>query len=150
MQTLHMKAALIACCALIIIAGCQRKGVAPAARQTTQENTAGPEKKALPEKSAPVSRDVAKAQVATQKASVLDYKLLYERGTQKHNTGDFQGAIKDFNLCIELNPDFAEAYNFRGLSRYKSGDKTGACDDWNKAAEMGLSVAQNMLVQYCR
>jgi len=31
-------------------------------------------------------------------------------GIEKGNSGDYQGAIKDFNKAIEINPKFAQAY----------------------------------------
>jgi len=37
-------------------------------------------------------------------------------------TGDYAQAIKDFSKAIELDPDYAVAYNNRGLAYYNSGD----------------------------
>ena len=79
-----------------------------------------------------------------------NYKALYDSGYQKHNAGDFKGAIADFSKCISMNPEFSDAFNFRGMSKYKSGDKPGACSDWNKALGLGYSQAQSMIDKFCK
>ena len=41
------------------------------------------------------------------------------RGLSKHDFGDYNGAILDYNKAIALDPNLAVAYNNRGLSKYK-------------------------------
>ena len=48
---------------------------------------------------------------------------------------DYQGAIDDFNKKIELNPDNAKAYYFRGAAKKKLGKPY--CNDHKKACELG-------------
>ncbi|MBW4575086.1 MAG: trypsin-like peptidase domain-containing protein, partial [Aphanothece sp. CMT-3BRIN-NPC111] len=50
----------------------------------------------------------------------------FSRGVDKAERGDYQGAIADYNQALQLNPNFAEAYNNRGLARYKQGGIAGA------------------------
>jgi len=38
-------------------------------------------------------------------------------------------------------PNYAEAYNFRGLSKYYSTNDSGAIDDFNKAIELKTDFA---------
>jgi tetratricopeptide (TPR) repeat protein len=91
--------------------------------------------------------DVQKARTSNPEGS---YKSYYETGYEKHNSGDFQGAINDFSKSIEMNPQYSDSYTFRGMSRYKSGDKSGACADWEKAASMGDASAQEMFQKNCK
>ncbi len=48
---------------------------------------------------------------------------------------DFQRASEDCDAAIRLDPDFAQAYNNRGLARQALGDLTGAIDDFSAALE---------------
>ena len=45
-------------------------------------------------------------------------------------------AIADYNKAIDMNPDFADAYDNRGLTFYKQGSFTQAIVDFNKAIEI--------------
>ncbi len=48
---------------------------------------------------------------------------------------DFQRASADCDAAIRLDPDFAQAYNNRGLARQGLGDLSGAIDDFSAALE---------------
>lgn len=60
---------------------------------------------------------------------------------QKHERGNYQGAIDDYTKAIEF------AYGNRGVAKVKSGDTQGAIDDFNKAIEIN---PQNAVNQYNR
>lgn len=94
--------------------------------------------------------DLKKSNPENKKPAEENYKSYYDSGYQKHNAGDFQGAISDFSKCIALNSQFSDAYAFRALSKFKSGDKTGACADWKTASQMGQSGASQMMQKYCQ
>jgi tetratricopeptide (TPR) repeat protein len=81
------------------------------------------------------------------------------RGSLKHKTGDYQGAINDFTKAIDQdveNSGYAQEWIFahfnRGISKFKSGDQAGACLDWQKAIDLGLSDpdALEYLYSHCR
>ena len=54
---------------------------------------------------------------------------------------DNKGALQDYNKAIELNPNFAMAYNNRGNLRKDMNDKEGALQDYNKAIELNPNDA---------
>ena len=54
---------------------------------------------------------------------------------------EIKGAIEDFNKAIEINPQYAEAFNNRGIVKYNLGDKQGAIKDYNKAIEINPQYA---------
>ena len=55
--------------------------------------------------------------------SAEDY---YNRGTVYAFRGDFERAIADYDKAIDLNPNFAKAYNNRGIAYYNCGLIAGA------------------------
>ncbi|NNU33548.1 tetratricopeptide repeat protein [Mucilaginibacter sp. S1162] len=65
-------------------------------------------------------------------------------------SANYGTAIQYYNEAIKLNPDYANAYNTRGIAKYFYGDKKGACVDINKAASLGFSGAKASLARYCR
>ena len=42
------------------------------------------------------------------------------------NLAIIQGAIEDYNKAIEINPQYAEAFNNRGIAKYALGDIAGS------------------------
>jgi len=63
----------------------------------------------------------------------------YNRGVEKLNSGDNQGAIEDYTQAIRLDPNYAHAYNNRGLARYNLGDNQGAIEDYTQ----GINIDPN-------
>ncbi|MDJ0596461.1 MAG: tetratricopeptide repeat protein [Pleurocapsa sp. MO_226.B13] len=58
---------------------------------------------------------------------------LLERGRQKFQSLDYQGAIADLNQSILLNPEIADSYYYRGLIRVQLEDRRGAISDFDDA-----------------
>jgi tetratricopeptide (TPR) repeat protein len=54
-----------------------------------------------------------------------------DRGVNRYQLGDKQGAISDFTQAINLNPNFAQPYYNRGATRNDLGDKQGAINDFS-------------------
>ncbi|WP_138501502.1 tetratricopeptide repeat protein [Nostoc sp. PA-18-2419] len=60
-------------------------------------------------------------------------KELYQEGLNKYDEGNYEGAVKDFNQLIELEPQNALAYNKRGDAYYRLGDYEQAQADSSQA-----------------
>lgn len=57
----------------------------------------------------------------------------YNRGVDRQNARDFQGAIADYTKALELNPRLSQAYLNRGNAQRATGDLDAAMADYNKA-----------------
>jgi tetratricopeptide (TPR) repeat protein/tRNA A-37 threonylcarbamoyl transferase component Bud32 len=62
--------------------------------------------------------------------------IYLDRAITKEESGDFEGAITDYNKSIELNPKLVRAYNGRGNAKEAKEDLDGALADYNKAIEL--------------
>lgn len=74
----------------------------------------------------------------TTELTADDYFL---QAGDKYDKKDFQGAIEDYSRAIQLNPNFAPAYNNRGNARYTLGNKQGAMEDYNRAIQLDPNFA---------
>ena len=69
----------------------------------------------------------------------------YNVGVRKYKSGDYEGAIAEFNKVIELKPDFDNAYYNRGLSFYSMKSYLEAELDFGKAIEINPRDSASML-----
>ncbi len=65
---------------------------------------------------------------------------LFERGEVKRRLDDLEGAIDDFTKVIQIRPDHAESFHFRGLAKAAL-DITGWDHDLQHARKLGYSDA---------
>ena len=74
-----------------------------------------------------------------------DIKNFWLRGIVKSTTEDWSGAIADYDRVIEINPEYAPAYNNRGIAKGLSDDPKGAIADYDRAIEINpqLVIAYN-------
>lgn len=63
----------------------------------------------------------------------LSAEEYFERGNDRYNESDFEGAIANYTEAIDLNPHYVVAYNNRGLARAGQGDWNRAIEDYNEA-----------------
>ena len=67
----------------------------------------------------------------------------YKNGLEKYEIKDFAGALSDFTITIEMNPDMAEAYYSRGLLYGKEYHKYNkAIKDFTKAIKLKPDYAE--------
>jgi tetratricopeptide (TPR) repeat protein len=66
---------------------------------------------------------------------------LVDRGNDRYEKKDYQGAIEDYDRAIQLKPNYVEAYIDRGWAKGDSGDNQGAISDYTKAIELNPSYA---------
>jgi WD40 repeat protein len=65
-------------------------------------------------------------------------EAFYERGTEHAQAGEYEDAVREFSIAIRLNPNYAEAYRYRGFVRSLLGLELAAASDLAKATELGL------------
>ena len=63
-------------------------------------------------------------------------RQFYDRGDDKREQEDYQGAIEDYTQAIRLKPDYVFAYITRGIARRKLEDYEGAITDYNQAIRL--------------
>jgi len=76
-----------------------------------------------------------------------------ELGRNKAKERDFEGAIKNFDRAIKINPDYADAYNNRATVRQELGDDAGAFEDCTNAILLKPNcpyVHNNRGIIYCK
>ena len=88
--------------------------------------------------------------------SSMSAEEYFDRGYSKHQgigeyDYDYEGAIEDFNKAIEIDPNYARAYLYRGEIKSFFDDYYGAIEDYTKAIELGtLNREENSGAYYLR
>jgi tetratricopeptide (TPR) repeat protein len=62
-------------------------------------------------------------------------------GNDYFNRGDYDKAIFQFNIALDVEPGFGEAYNNRGLAYHAKGDNDKALADFEKAIQLRPNFA---------
>ena len=60
----------------------------------------------------------------------------YNRGFERLELGDSEGAMADYTRAMELSPNRSSSYNNLALTKYYQGDVSGAIADYSKALEL--------------
>ena len=73
--------------------------------------------------------------ISTQAAyAQVDNSLFMHAGSQKLlDSKDYQGAIRDFSMALDIDPEDNRAYALRGSAKALIDDYQGAIADFNKA-----------------
>jgi tetratricopeptide (TPR) repeat protein len=103
------------------------------------------------------SRAIVKENLCDFKSAREDYDIAInlapdftDRAANKDESGEHLSAIQDYTLAINLEPQNAAAYFNRGNSKFNIADKQGACEDWRKASALGDFEAQKKIDQNCK
>ena len=75
--------------------------------------------------------------LSTQTAYAKSAQDWFDSGLEKIIvSGNLKGAIADFTKAIQINPNYAEAYFWRGDAKEQLKDYKGAIEDYTKAIEI--------------
>ena len=74
--------------------------------------------------------------------TVEDY---FNSGKAKNELKDYMGAIQDYSKAIEINPNYAFAYNNRGNAKHRLQDYREAIQDYTKAIELNPNFGKAYL-----
>jgi len=66
----------------------------------------------------------------------------FKEARQKAEKGDFAGAIADYNLVVDLNPNHTEVFQARAEAYFQSGQYQEAKNDFSKAIRLNPGVAE--------
>jgi tetratricopeptide (TPR) repeat protein len=58
------------------------------------------------------------------------------RAVMRHEKGDFDAAMRDYDQAIRLKPDYADAFNSRGVLYADKGDPERAVQDYDEAIRL--------------
>lgn len=68
----------------------------------------------------------------------------------KHQLGYAESAMESYNTAINLDPDFGDAFLYRGALKIGLDQRRSACADFQKAKQLKTPGAQNALKKYCK
>ena len=68
----------------------------------------------------------------------------------KYALGNFNGAIEDCNLAIQIAPNYLYSYIARAKAKLMLGQKESACADFSKAVSLGYIDETGMIKNNCK
>ena len=74
--------------------------------------------------------------ITPRSAATPDATAYSDRGIEHVMKGEYDSAIANFNKAIKLNPDYADAYYWRGEIQSNNGNHDVAIDAYSKAIEL--------------
>src|SRR5277367_213241 len=80
-----------------------------------------------------VAMPISFAESSAGGSSNVEAQRLFESGTHKNESKDYQGAVADLNRAISIDPNYGKAYGNRGSARFNVGDYNGAIHDLDVA-----------------
>jgi tetratricopeptide (TPR) repeat protein len=66
----------------------------------------------------------------------------YNRGVDHWQNHEYDQAVSEFTRAIQINPEYAEAYNSRGITYRDKNEYELAIEDYNKAIEINPQYAE--------
>lgn len=92
-----------------------------------------------PEPSAPPTAPTTPLKPRIYTTGASGAEVAYQAGVEHATQGLYEEAIADFSRAIRLDPDYAEAYRYRGFVYSVLGFELGAESDLAKAKALGLT-----------
>jgi len=77
----------------------------------------------------------------TRKNTNMSVEEYINRGIERRDSNNYNGAISDFTAAIRIKPDYAYAYNNRGFAKRNLKDYYGAISDYSKAIDLDPDYA---------
>ena len=78
------------------------------------------------------------------------YQVYSNKGYVLYKQKKYEEAIQCFNLALQYNPQYGEAYLHRGNTKELMKNADGACEDWQKAADLGVEKALEYINKQCK
>jgi len=79
---------------------------------------------------------------AMESMGMAPYYVAFLGGEKFYRDGDYDKAIAEYNRCISLKADYAEAYASRGNAYRRKGDVSRAIEDYSRAISLKSSYAE--------
>ncbi|MDL2264790.1 tetratricopeptide repeat protein [Parabacteroides sp. OttesenSCG-928-G21] len=62
---------------------------------------------------------------------------------------DYDSAINSLQKAIEQSPELADSHRLLGVCQVRKGNTAAACQSFHKAKELGDTVVDRLIQQYC-
>ena len=72
-----------------------------------------------------------------------------QRGIQKYDDHDYEGALYDFETVIRINPEIGLAYYYRAKIKIEKKELNNVCIDLSKAGELGVEKTYELIKKFC-
>ena len=82
---------------------------------------------------------------ATPTAKPPDVLFRYSSGIQMLAAGQYEEAIPQFDIVIRVLPEFAQAYNGRGLAHFHNNEIDLSLEDFNTAIQLKPDLADSYM-----
>ena len=73
------------------------------------------------------------------------FEQYVDQGVERYNSGNYRGALAAYTKAIEIEPQIAELYNYRGDAKRNLQDFQGAIADYTKTIEIKPQYANAYL-----
>jgi len=84
----------------------------------------------------PPSPQLSTSSTSSLSATPTSAQDFFNRGRDKYDKSDYEGAIKDYDQVIQLDPNYVNVHYNRGLAKYALRDNQGAIADYNQAIKL--------------
>ena len=66
-----------------------------------------------------------------------------------HQMGYFEDALKSYGKAIKLNPDYGDAFYYRGALKISMEKVESACEDFSNANRLNVEGSSSAKKKYC-